>query len=222
MAGSPLTVGQAQANLASKPSLKNLSFHLGLPLANVLNAEYDIAVLLHCIYYFPSPTILRTTLRDLSPKVKQLCVAEYALRASMPDQQPHVLAVLAEQALEVFKPVDDSQSNVQTVLSPREIAGIARESGWALEREELITPDLALQDGRWEVGTVYGSERVKEVENVLGGLEGDISRQRAWLMAARDAVVAAVDGLAVNSSEQRRPMDRVRTMDVWCAVFKRV
>jgi hypothetical protein len=84
-------------------------------LADLLDVNYDIAVLLHCIYYFPSPDILSQTLKDLHPQVDTLCIAEYALETSMSAPQPHLLAVLAEQALEAHKPMGESQSNVQTV-----------------------------------------------------------------------------------------------------------
>jgi hypothetical protein len=216
-----LTVAQAQANLKSKPELDNLIFHLGCPLVNLLDVKYDVAVLLHCIYYFPSPDALSKTLKALHPQVETLCIAEYSLSSSLPSQQPHVLAVLAQQALEAIKPLGESESNVQTVLSPRAIIALAQSSGWSLVREKVITPDAGLQDGRWEVGTVYSSGWMDDVDEVLNKAEVDTSRQRAWLAATRDATVAAVDGLEEQEGGTRRGMGKVRTMDVWCAVFKR-
>jgi hypothetical protein len=162
-----LTVGQAQANLKSRPELGNLTFHLGCPLVDLLNVKYDVAVLIHCIYYFPSPSALSQTLNALHPKVETLCIAEYSLNSSLPSQQPHVLAVLAQQALEAIKPLGESESNVQTVLSPWAIIALARSSGWSLVREKLITPDASLQDGRWEVGTVYSPRWMEDVDEVL-------------------------------------------------------
>jgi len=206
--------------LKSKPQLENLSFSLGCPLSDVLDVEYDVAVLLHCIYYFPTADVLSETLKALRPQVKTLCIAEYALQSSLLAQQAHVLAVLAQQALEALKPRGSSQSNVQTVLSPRAIIALASECGWSLVREKLITPDAALQDGKWEVGTVYSSQWVNDVDEVLGEEGGDHDRHKAHMMAARDATVAAVDSLS-GEAHMGKGMDKVRTMDVWCAVFER-
>jgi hypothetical protein len=221
MIGSPLTVSQAQANLKLKSQLQNLSFRLGCPLADVLNVKYDVAVLLHCIYYFPSADILARTLKDLHPQVDTICIAEYALEISNPAQQPHLLAVLAQQALEALKPMGESQSNVQTVLSPRAITALANTCGWDLVGQQIITPDESLQDGKWEVGTVYSKGWMDEVDAVLSRGGDDGGRHRAHMAAAQDAVVASVDKLESEGLDGVKGMARVRTMDVWCAVFRR-
>jgi hypothetical protein len=205
----------------SKPQLQNLRFRLGCPLADVLDVKYDIAVLLHCIYYFPSASILSQTLKDLHPQVNTLCIAEYALQTSLPAQQPHLLAVLAEQALEALKPMGESQSNVQTVLSPRAIISLASGCGWDVFHEKTFTPAEALQDGRWEVGTVYNKGWMDEVDAVLDKVGDETGRHRAHMSAAQDAVIAAVDRLGSEGADGVKGMTRVRTMDVWCAVFKR-
>lgn len=215
-----MTVSQAQANLKSKPQLQNLSFRLGCPLADLLDVKYDVAVLLHCIYYFPSADILAKTLKDLHPKVDTICIAEYALEISNPAQQPHLLAVLAQQALEALKTMGESQSNVQTVLSPRAITALANTCGWDLVGQQTITPDESLQDGKWEVGTVYSKGWMNEVDMVLSRGD-DTGRHRSHMAAAQDAVVAAVDKLGSEGAEGVKGMARVRTMDVWCAVFRR-
>lgn len=216
-----MTVGQAQGNLVPKPLLKNLRFRLGCPLAEILDVKYDVAVLLHCIYYFPSASILSQTLKDLHPQVDTLCIAEYALQTSLPAQQPHLLAVLAEQALEALKPMGESQSNVQTVLSPRAIIALATACGWNLVHEKLVTPADGLQDGSWEVGTVYNKGWMEEVDAVLNKVGDTSGRHRAHLSAAQDSVIAAVERLASAGPDGAKGMTRVRTMDVWCAVFKR-
>lgn len=190
-------------------------------MADILDVEYDIAVLLHCIYYFPSADILSKTLIDLHPQVDTICIAEYALETSLPAQQPHLLAILAQQALEALKPVGRSQSNVQTVLSPRAIVALADTCGWSLIREQTITPHAALQDGKWEVGTVYNRDWMDEVDMTLKEAGDDSGRHRAHLAAAQDAVIAAVDRLGSEGTDGAKGMSRVRTMDVWCAVFRR-
>jgi hypothetical protein len=205
----------------SRPQLKNLRFHLGFPLSDILDIKYDVAVLLHCIYYFPSANIFSQTLKDLHPQVDTLCIAEYALQTSLPAQQPHLLAVLAEQALEALKPMGESQSNVQTVLSPRAIIALAGACGWDLVHEKTITPDEALQDGRWEVGTVYNKGWMEEVDAVLDKVGDETGRHRAHVSAIQDATIAAVDRLGSEGANGVKGMSKVRTIDVWCAVFKR-
>lgn len=216
-----MTVGEAQTNLVSKPELNNIDFHLQIPLTHLLDQEYDVAVLLHCIYYFPSAAEVLSTLRLLRSKVSKLCIAEYALSASLPSQHPHVLAVLAQQALGVFMPLGGSQSNVQTVLSPRAILHLAQESGWDLQHETVITPAPELQDGRWETSTVYDSAWLNEINAATQTLENNSTRQREWLRAARDATISAVGALEETETGSQKPMDLVRTMDVWCAVLTR-
>jgi hypothetical protein len=222
--GSPLTVEQAQTNILSKKELQPyLEFKLNQPLETVLNTPYDIAVLLHCIYYFPDPSILLSTLKQLhDTSVDRVCLAEYALQASNQNQQAHVLAVLAEQALEMFKN-GEGTGNVQCVLSPKEIKRIAAEAGWKVEKEEIITPALDLQDGRWEVGHVCAEEWVNEVDHTLAKLDRDIKKEKGWLTAARDAVVEAREVLVRQQEKgwNGKPGQLVATMDVWCAGFIR-
>jgi hypothetical protein len=234
--GAPLNLGQAQENIVSKPSIQPyLTFHTDQPLSSVLRPQtdaYHSAILLHSLYYFPSPRIIADTFSTLSkhePGIERLYLAEYALQASNVNQQPHVLAVIAEQALEMLKTEGSSSANVQTVLSPKELVVLAKKCGWELEHEKIITPEAALQDGRWEVGTVCSSSWLGEVDKVISSLhEGgrDGTRERAWLVTARDAVLNARDVLvstrkSEDASWSGKPIDLVHTMDVWCAVFTR-
>jgi hypothetical protein len=205
----------------SKPQLKGLTFRLGGPLADLLHVDYDVAVLLHCLYYFPTSETISDTLSALHPRVNTLCIAEYALRSSIPSQHPHVLAVLAQQALAKTQPLGKSQSNIQTVLSPRAITALAKDAGWVLDSERFITPDIALQDGRWEVGTVCSPRWMEDVDEVLNQAGDEPSRHRDWLSAAYDATIASVEMLTAEHTTKGDLMQKVRTMDVWCGVFKR-
>ncbi len=230
-----MNLSQAQQNILSKDDLKPyLSFSLSTPLSAVLQPnvdQYDIATLLHCMFYFPSPAVLLQTFKDLhdhNPPIKTLALAEYALQASATDQNPHVLAVLAQSALESLR-IGNTLANVRTVLSPKKITEIALEAGWKIRSEEKITPELGLQDGRWEIGTVVSKSWEKEVEDVFDGMkketgngdEGVIQeRQKSWVMATRDATVAAVENLDGEDMKSKRA--NCRTMDTWCALFDRV
>ncbi|KAJ9115833.1 hypothetical protein QFC22_004975 [Naganishia vaughanmartiniae] len=240
--GSPLTLAQAQQNILSNRTISSLlSFSLTTPLASVLRPsedEYEIAALIHSIYYFPSPSILLQTLKDLHahyPPINHLFLAEHGLHASQVDQQAHLLAVLAQAGLESLRQQGESTTaNIRTVLAPDAIAAVALEAGWRLVKERMITPDLELQDGRWEVGTVVSTAWMDEVDQVLSspasaenGVAKGREREKAWIRATRDSTKAAVEGVAAAKKGEDgeawtgKPLSLVRNMDVWCAVFVR-
>jgi len=118
----------------------------------------------------------------------------------------------------------EGHGNVQCVLSPKEIIRIAREAGWKVEKEKIITPGIELQDGRWEVGNVCSDSWIGEVDKALEKLGRNTKRERSWVVAARDAVINARQVLVDAQGEhwEGKALDLVATMDVWCAVFVRV
>ena len=235
--GSPLTLAQAQQNILSNRSISPLlSFSLTTPLASVLRPledKYDLATLIHSIYYFPSPFVLVQTLTSLhahQPPIKKLLIAEHGLRASQLDQQAHLLAVLAQAGLESLRRQGESSANVRTVLAPGAITDIAEQAGWKLVMEKMVTPDLELQDGRWEVGTVVSPGWMDEVGSVLSSpssSETGREREKAWIKATRDSTKAAMESVAAAAKEKDgegwtgKPLSLVRNMDVRCAVFER-
>jgi hypothetical protein len=224
-----MTLAQAQSHLAAQPALSHLEFSLTTPLASLLSPSastaYTHAVLAHSIYYFPSPSTLLDTLRELhshTPPIEYLCLAEYALRASTMEQIPHVQAVLAQSSWESIRPdgSDSETSNVRTVLSPTQILDIAKQAGWEVDldeagqpRQSIITPDAPLQDGSWEVGTVLSSRWMESIKSARLG--DNVETQMACIEAMRDAVQSSV-GLIKSSGR------KVQTMDVFCAVLRRV
>ncbi len=224
-----MTLAQAQSHLSSQPALSHLEFSLTTPLSSLLSPSstrrYTHAVLTHSIYYFPSPSILLETLRSLhshSPSIPHLCLAEYALQASTMEQVPHVQAVLAQSSWESIRPPgpDAENSNVRTVLSPTMILEIAKQAGWELDvdeagqpRQRIIIPDAPLQDGSWEVGTVLSPRWMESIKKA--DLGDGAERQVAWIEAMRDAAKASVDGVKTSGG-------KVQTMDVFCAVLRRV
>ena len=106
---------------------------------------------------------------------------------------------------------------------------IAAKAGWKLEKETIITPELSLQDGRWEVGTVCDSVWEDEMNDSLEGeeMKGEmVNSARACITAARDATISAQDHLVQLEKAKRSDVgwngnrsSLVATMDVWCAVF---
>lgn len=166
---------------------------------------YTSAVLSLCIWYISSPEYLGQLFHALASRVSRICIAEYALTASDPRSTPHVLAALAQAALECHKPV--SSSNIRTILSHPAIRDAAVEGGFVLNREHIMTPVEGMLDGSWEVGAVMAGEWLDAVHaNVKD------QREKAVVIAMRDAVKANLDILKIKEQ-------RVRTMDIWASVF---
>ena len=212
--GSPSTLGQAQAHLKQSKVGTRLAFAQANPI-DFLNVpenqtKFDTAVLAHCIYYMSSPATLLNTFRalhDNTPSIKHLCIAEYALSASVPEAYAHVLAVLMQAALEIHKDGETSLSNVRTVVGPGETTRLAKEAGWVLHREGVLVPEPGQEDGRWEADAALSVSN-QNIAELIGG-----ERERAAVGAMRESVARTVDGLG--------GIKKVRTMDVWWCVFTR-
>ncbi|KAK3330685.1 hypothetical protein B0H66DRAFT_72058 [Apodospora peruviana] len=207
--GAPFTLGQAQSHLSSGPLGSHISWHQADPVAFLTasspETKWDVAVLAHCIWYFKSPSALTKILEALNGRVTgAVCVAEYALHATETAAAPHVLATLARSTFEAHRA--DSTENIQTVLSPAAIKEIAAAAGWKLAGEDTVIPERGLSDGQWEAMSVVASDFVSTVDKEI--LD---ERVKAVLTSARDATIAAVEGVG--------GMKEVRTMDVWVAAL---
>ncbi|KAI4723558.1 S-adenosyl-L-methionine-dependent methyltransferase [Aureobasidium sp. EXF-10727] len=118
--GSPYTLGQAQSHISQGPLGSRITWVQQLPLnylsslpapASVSDGKnFDATVLAHCLWYFPSPSLILDAFRALKQHSKRLLLAEWSLVATHPSAQPHVLAALAQAALECRKPQSESNS----------------------------------------------------------------------------------------------------------------
>ncbi|KAI0127668.1 putative SAM-dependent methyltransferase [Xylariales sp. AK1849] len=205
--GAPFTLAQAQDHISASVVGGRVAWHQATPEAflSSTNEQWDVAVLAHCVWYFASPRVLRSIMGALKGRVGRVCIAEYALYATETAAVPHVLATIARGQLEAYKV--DSTQNIRSPLSPRAIREIAKETGWIVREESTMVPEVGLLDGGWEVGTVKSSGFGKEIEQTP--LDEGV---RVVIEAARDALIAAIDGL--------KDGERVRTMDVWVATFE--
>ncbi|KAK4454743.1 hypothetical protein QBC34DRAFT_140133 [Podospora aff. communis PSN243] len=206
--GAPFTLAQAQSHLSSGALGPLITFERADPVS-FLNAipkdaepQWDVAVLAHCIWYFPSASSLDEILSALRGRVKRVCIAEWALQATELAALAHVLAALARATCEAHR--TGSKENIQTTLSPRAIREAAVRAGWKVEKEGVVVPVRELSDGFWEVGTVVDEEFLEDVER-----EVEDERVKAVLRAARDATVAAA----------KAGVGKVRSMDVWVATL---
>lgn len=102
-------------------------------------------------------------------------------------------------------------SNVRTVLSPARIKELLTTGDKPLKlvKERRVTPGDDLQDGGWEVGWVSSGKWEERVEELLGGSGGEDERDKASVLAMRDAVRSAIEGVG--------GVKAVTTMDVWVA-----
>ncbi|KAK4187237.1 putative SAM-dependent methyltransferase [Podospora australis] len=210
--GAPFTLAQAHAHLVSSPEIGNLiTFHQADPIKFLVSQprekKWDVAVLAHCIWYFPDPSALHDMLLTLCGKVKRVCIAEYALGASQPEAVPHVLAALATAGLEANRQ-GPSTANIQRLVSPEHIKQAAKTAGWRVEKEGLVVPEKELADGFWETSTVVSESFWEDIEQ---GVESE--RVKAMLRAARDATISAVEKVG--------NVQDTRTMDVWVATLVR-
>lgn len=208
--GAPFTLGQAQAHLTSSPIGSLITFERADPVT-FLNAiskdaetQWDVAVLAHCIWYFPSPATLDEIFSALRGRVTRVCLAEWALHATEPAASAHVLASLARATFESHR--TGSNENIQTMISPSVIKEAAERAGWKAENESMIVPETELSDGSWETSTVVGKGFMEDVE-----MEVADERVKAVLRSARDATIASVEAFG--------GVKNVRSMDVWVATL---
>jgi len=203
--GAPFTLSQAQSHLTAGPIGPLITFHRADPVA-FLNAipagtepQWDVAVLAHCMWYFPSAKTLDEILFALRGRVARVCLAEWALHATEPAASAHVLTALARATFEAHR--SGSTENIQTLMSPREMKEAALRAGWKIESEGIVVPEAELSDGFWETRTVMSEKFSEDVEREVAD-----DRVKAVLRSARDSVIAAAGGVK-----------KVRSMDVWVA-----
>lgn len=207
--GSPWTIGEAQSHLSSGGLGSRISWHRSLPVdfLNTVSAQqpYDVAVLAHCIWYFPSRTTLVEIAHALKGKAKRVCIAEYSLSASNLNAIPHVLAALTRATYEAH--LTKSTSNIQSTFSPDQITSIFEEAGWVSKSTQTITPEADLLDGSWEVGFLKNPAFLDRFDKNI-----DEERVRFVLNSMRDAMLASISNLP--------PGESVHTQDTWVANFE--
>ncbi|KAJ4297420.1 hypothetical protein N0V88_004342 [Collariella sp. IMI 366227] len=165
--GAPFTLGQAQSHLSAGPLGPLVTFHRADPvefLASNANT-WDVAVLAHCIWYFPSDDTLGKILSALRGRVSRVCLAEWAMHATEPAATAHVLATLARATFEAHRV--DSTENIQTPASPQTIKQIVGQAGWKIGTERTVVPEPELSDGFWETGAVVDKGFAEDVEKEI-------------------------------------------------------
>ncbi|KAF1960853.1 S-adenosyl-L-methionine-dependent methyltransferase [Byssothecium circinans] len=161
--GAPETLGQAHKRIKSYDFGNRVSFHQATPVQFLQGGDsdgkkekgtdvekreyaYDIAILCHCLWYFPSKDDVLATFKAARRSAKHLFIAEWGLRSNTPQGQTHVLAALARAACESRIP--HSTENIRLPLAPATIKELAGKAGWTLEEEAWIVPGEELEDAR--------------------------------------------------------------------------
>ncbi|WP_125704197.1 methyltransferase domain-containing protein [Lacticaseibacillus daqingensis] len=147
--GAPLTIGQAQANLAAGPLGARIDVHLQSDVlqANFAPAQFDLLVITHAAWYFPSAAAFSQLLLALAPAVQRIGIAEWSLALRDPQQNGHLLAVLIQAAYAAKRP--DRAENIRTLITPAQLTATLVANGWACTT--TTHPTGAMQDGEWEI-----------------------------------------------------------------------
>jgi len=164
--------------------------------------QYDIAVLVLCTWYFGSPAVLTETLSALANKAKRVLVAEWSL--SDGKAPTHVLAVLAQAALECRKPT--SVSNVRTLFTASTIEAAAIAAGLKLENSSVMATAPNVLDGSWEVQEVMAEGFANDIEKYIGD-----EREKSMVRSLREATLGSLESVGGTK--------KVKAMDVWCGTF---
>lgn len=173
--------------------------------------KFDFVVFGYSIWYFSSPDILARVLAKAYEHAQTIVVAEHGLSASLPAQMPHLLAALADNALESFRG-EESKRNIRCALSPCQITGLAAKAGWVLAKESIITPLSKQIDAKMETRMVVKSRLFRaDLDDVVSRTEPKIG---VMLQSMIDAVVTSVQNLEGG-------LDGVRNMNVWVARFEK-
>ncbi|KAF2733000.1 S-adenosyl-L-methionine-dependent methyltransferase [Polyplosphaeria fusca] len=203
--GSPQTLGQAQTALKATNLGSRIQFHQNDPITLLSQAgedSFDGAVLCHCLWYFSNEEEILQTLVAAKGKVKNLYVAEWALKATKPAAQAHVLAAMMRATCEAHIP--DSDENIRTPVGPEAIKRLAQEAGWKLRKQDWIIPAEQLQDGGWEVDMLL----YQGGQSFLRRAKDKIKEER--IVVLLENMLEAVKNAASGG---------VCSMDVWVGVF---
>jgi len=159
----------------------------------------------YAVWYFSTPLLVLDTFRAIKRHSERLLLAEWSLVATHPYAQPHVLAALAQGALECRKAKSDS--NVRTVMSPKRLTELALAAGWQLERETRVPCGEGILDGQWEVSACLSSSFERQVDEHVSD-----ERDRGVVLALRDACEASLEVVQGGRGA-------VQAMDVWIGSF---
>ncbi len=150
--GAPVTLGASAAHLLSSSVGSQIDFHFGFdllePAVSFPDDAFDDIVFSHGAWYFADLDQLGATLARVKPWAQRLCFAEWDLEPASFDQVAHLLAVLIQGQIELYK--TGSEANVRTPFSKARFLALLDETGWRV-LEEFAGDTRELQDADWEI-----------------------------------------------------------------------
>ncbi|MEO4053740.1 class I SAM-dependent methyltransferase [Solibacillus sp. CAU 1738] len=153
--GGPITLGQARDHLLASTLGKRIQMDYGTPITAIAeNSTYDVAVLSHCLFYFSSLEEIKETLRIIRKVAKRICIAEWDLRTTMPEQQAHQLAVQIQALYAAFHTTD---ANIRHIFSNFDMERLLNETGWTVTLNTVVDASY-LDDGQWEIDYALGCD----------------------------------------------------------------
>ncbi|WPG97753.1 Hypothetical protein R9X50_00053400 [Acrodontium crateriforme] len=197
--GSPFTLEQAQGHLSKTLLGHSIEWIQADPMEASTKqpavASAGMYILAHSSFYLKSKEYFSQLLRHLaisgdSSRPKKLLFAEWGMRVSVAEAEPHLLAVRAQELLPL------PSGNIQTVVPPSEVKLLAEAAGWKVEKEVWIESPK-MDDGRWEV---FAAKRLRD--------------EQYKMMASN--VKELLDEMEKKVTELEVP---VQCMDVWTCVF---
>lgn len=226
--GGPYTVGQAQDYILCSSLGPRVAFYRNdttrwlrssrpgpQESASALKVEFDAAVFLHSLWYFPSHRAVRELLQQLAGAgVPRFYVAEWSGQPRSPAQEPHALAAEVQRRLYSLRPAEyvarlDEQNIRGGALLADELVAMAGEMGWGVAARGSMPTPLAIRDGYYEAQSILKSKFARDVESVV---QDPVARSE--LLAYRDKIASRLETLKAAGSE-------VESMDTEWFVFER-
>ena len=150
--GSPVSVGESARFLMESALGSNVKMDFNFDFLaedSALEAQgYDVVVLSHCSWYLKSHDQLLAILQKARKIADRICFAEADLRIDRLEQVPHLLSVLIQAQVEVFKA--NSKANIRTLVGREDAIRLLERAGWRIVEEDQIE-ESELQDGEWEI-----------------------------------------------------------------------
>jgi SAM-dependent methyltransferase len=166
--GFPVCLGDSLRVLKATPLGERIDYSLNFDILAPENTfaddSFDAVVFAHCSWYYETQDILKSHLARVRPYAKQLYFSEWDLQPSGTDQIAHLLAVLIQGQIGVFKP--RSGNNARTLLTRSALQELLSECGWRIVALRDIDT-AGLQNGNWEVSNcLMTSEKEAELLDV--------------------------------------------------------
>lgn len=187
--GAPETVGKARKRILSSEIGSRVRINLNCDILRddiVFDEdEFDVAVLSHCLWYFPEFDMLENIIKKVKKYAKRLCIAEWNPLITGTSQLYHLFAAQIQSVCESFR--DDSDSNIRTMFYPNDIKTAVVASGYKIKNTSSIySPDVF--DAKWEIDmtlSVY-PKIIRKLDNMPERLKETLLSQIQCLREAAD------------------------------------